>query len=94
MPVYVYHCDRCKEDTEVLEKSNPYRDGGRAAATVACDHCGAVARRQIVCNIAVERDWTPRFIENMAPTPVWCASRSDYKRELKKRGLRQKEKGE
>lgn len=94
MPIYVYTCRHCERDTEIFEKTNPYRHGRKPPATVPCELCGRPAARNFVTDFQRTPEWKPRFFENLAPNPIWCETKADHDRELKARGLRIKDRGE
>jgi len=80
MPRYDYFCPICDN---VQEEVRTIADRNNLCV---CYECGSHMKRNEVYHIA--RDWfRPHWNENLDTDPVYVESKSQYKKECKKRGL-------
>lgn len=82
MPRHDQHCLACDWQATILVAAHEHPP---------CPSCGGPTERLWLGSASVNGDeWPgggPRTFENMGPTPVTCATKSDYRRELKARGI-------
>lgn len=81
MPLFDVRCRQCQHDTEVYAPSS--------SRLPACVACGAEVERLWSPSVHVRQDSIPggMVIENMGPTPITVYSHSEYRLEMKRRGL-------
>ena len=87
MPIYEYQCVECGSRTEAYRS---LRDRERVAI---CPTCGGDAQFVLATSRWGRSGSYPYMDEFMDTRPVEITSRSHYIKELKKRGLREKERG-
>ena len=86
MPIYQYQCKRCNKLIDEYRKMCDNKKDG------VCPFCNSETRFVFTAPHNFTRLY-PYMDQYIAEKPVEIKSRSHYQQELKKRGLREKERG-